>query len=181
MAIEIRQGGTWKEPDDIQIKPAGSWVQADSVHIRVGGVWKEVWVAGAFDISNIDGNYQARDSDGQTVTGSLLVGSTGNVDWTGDFEGTNENDDWWLPNGTVLGTWHVKLAWDNDGSDNQRSGGTADNTWVAVGSFNMSFSKASAGGPDFTSGNYTLSFSDDGGSTTHDSVGITIILNESSP
>jgi len=136
-------------------------------------------IAGAFDISGIDGTYQSTDEDGQTVSGTLATDADGNVTWTGDFLGTNENDDWWLPNGSVQGTWHVKLTY-NSGT-NQRSGGTADDTWTAIGSFSMSFSKGSNGGPDSSVGNYTLAFSDDGGSTTHDSVAIAITLFEQSP
>ena len=134
---------------------------------------------GSFDISNIDGTYQGNDEDGFSTTGTLVVGSAGNVDWTGDTLGTSEGDDWWVPNNTVQGTWHVKLV--HDSGTNQRSGGTALNTWTAVGSFSMSFLKGSNGGPDDTVGNYTLSFSDDGGSSTHDSVAIAITLFEQSP
>ena len=134
--------------------------------------------AGAFDISGIDGTYQSNDSNGQTVSGTLATDADGNVTWTGDLLGTNENDDWWLPNGSVQGTWHVKLTYSS--GTNQRSSGTADDTWTAVGSFSMSFSKATGGGPDpdSTVGNYTLAFSDDAGSTTHDSVAIAITLSE---
>jgi len=136
-------------------------------------------VAGAFTIASVDGGYASTDADGFTVTGSLATSATGVITWTGDTLGSNENDTWWLPVGTVVGSWHVKLTY-NSGT-NQRSGGTADDTWTAVGSFSMNFSKATAGGPDVTTGNYTLAFSDDGGSTTHDSVAVTITLTEQAP
>jgi hypothetical protein len=181
MTTSIKVSGAWKEIDNAEIKVGGAWKSVDVISIKVGGVWKDVYSAGAFDISSIDGGYSATDEDGFAVTGSLAVSAAGAVTWTGDTLGSNETDQWWDPLSTVQGTWHVKLAWDNDGSDNQRSGGTADDTWTAVGSFSMNFSKASAGGPDTTTGNYTLSFSDDGGSTTHASVGITIQLTEQSP
>jgi hypothetical protein len=176
----INIGGTWKTIDDCDVNIGGSWKQVNTISANIGGTWKTVWTSGAFDISSIDGAYSSTEEDGFTTTGSLTVGSAGNVDYTGDTLGTTENDDWWLPNGTVQGTWHVKLT--HDSGTNQRSSGTALNTWTAVGSFTMNFSKAHNGSPDpdSTIGNYTLSFSDDGGSTTHDSVAITITLQEQS-
>ena len=134
---------------------------------------------GQFDISSIDGTYQSVDEDGFTVTGSLNVQSGGGCVWTGDIFGSNETDDWWLPNGTVSGTWHVRLTFDS-GTD-VHSGGAALNTWLAVGQ-TWNFSKAHNGGPDpeTLTGNYTLSWSDDAGSTTHDSVAIAISMQEQS-
>lgn len=135
-------------------------------------------VAGAFDITTIS-NHTSVDADGQTVSGTLAVAADGSADWTGDTFGTSENESWWLPEGTVVGTWHVKVTYDS--GTNQRSSGTALNTWTAVGSFSMGFSKASAGGPDSTTGNYTIHFSDDGGSTTYDSKAFSITLQEQAP
>ncbi len=137
-------------------------------------------IKGAFDISSIDGTVQANDEDGQTVTGNIQVTIVGAVDWTGDIFGTTESDDWWLPNGTVSGTWHVRLSYSS--GDPIYSSGSGLGTWLELSSNRTwNFSKASVGGPDTDSGDYTLAFSDDAGSTTHDSVTITINLNEQAP
>ena len=135
---------------------------------------------GEFDITTTGvGNFTSVDADGQTVSGTLAVDADGDIHYTGDTFGTNADDRWWTAGFNPTGTWHVKVAYDS--GTNQRSSGTALNTWTAVGSFSMGFSKASAGGPDSTTGNYTISFSKDGGSTTFDSTSFSITLNEQAP
>ena len=134
---------------------------------------------GVFDISSVGSGYTSVDEDGQTVSGTLAVASDGGVNYTGDLLGTNASDRFWTTGYNPVGTWHVKLTFIS--GTNSRSGGTANDTWTAVGSFSMSFSKASAGGPDQATGTWTLAFSDDGGSTTHDSKSITITMQEQAP
>ena len=125
------------------------------------------------------------DADGQTVTGALDVLTDGSVDYTGDLFGTNETGSWWDPHpGTVSGTWHCRLSFVS--GTNQYTTGSGLGTWLQcdpTGGSNRgwNFSKASAGGPDSTVGNYTLAFSDDAGSTTFDSVNIAITLQEQAP
>lgn len=137
-------------------------------------------VAGAFDISSIDGGYLALDEDGFSQTGNLSVKTTGAVDWTGDTLGSSEGDDWWLPNNTIAGTWHVQLTFDS--GTNVYSSGESLSTWLEINTDRQwNFSRASAGGPSSSVGNYTLAFSNDGGSTTYDSVAIAITMEEQSP
>lgn len=136
---------------------------------------------GAFDISSIDGVYRCEDDNGQTQSGDLLVNDSGTVFWDGDpVGGIDENDRWWTTGFTPTGTWHVKL--DYVSGTNTYSSGAATGSWIAISTApNWFFSVSSSGGPNLTEGDWNLKFSDDGGSTTYDSVNINIEHFERSP
>ena len=146
-----------------------------------GTVAKAGESVGVFDISSIDGVYRCEDDDGFTQSGDLLVNDSGTVFWDGDsVGGIDESDRWWTTGETPTGTWHVRLTFDS--GTNTYSSGAATGSWIAVSTApNWFFSVSSSGGPNLTEGNWTLAWSDDAGSTTHDSVAINIEHFERSP
>jgi len=120
-------------------------------------------------------------TNGLNTTGTLAIATDGGVDYTGDTGGTNEAHSWWNPDpGVPVPTWHVKLVYDS--GTNQYSSGSGLSSWVAVsGGPSWTFVKTTSGtGGGSTVGNYTLSFSRDAGSTTHDSVAFSVTLQEDS-
>ena len=120
-------------------------------------------------------------TNGLNTTGTLAIATDGGVDYTGDTGGTNEAHSWWNPDpGVPVPTWHVKLVYDS--GTNQYSSGSGLSSWVAVsGAPSWTFVKTTSGtGGGSTVGNYTLSFSRDAGSTTHDSVAFSVTLQEDS-
>jgi len=138
--------------------------------------------AGAFllDLPGADDAFYAEDVNGQTVTGTLDVKADGSIDWTGDTSGVDElGGTWW--DGTPVGTWHVRLTYTS--GTNQYISGDGLNTWDELNiDRTWVFQKTTSGGPDQTDGVYLLEFSDDAGSSVHDSVSINdISLFEESP
>lgn len=121
-------------------------------------------------------------TNGNTTTGTLTVNTDGSIAWTGDAGGTNETGHtWWYPVGLPKGTWHVKLSYSS--GTNQYASGSGLGSWLALSAQRTwTFSKATSGsGGGSTSGVYLLEFSNDGGSTTYDSVSINdITLTEES-
>ena len=139
---------------------------------------------GAFNLTK-DTSNTSNDEDGQTVTGTLGVYTNGNCDYTGDIFGTGESARWWDTGLSPVGTWHCKLTFTGTDTNHYSSGSTL-GAWHQCGGSGAAnilwnFSKASAGGPDSATGTFTLEFSNDGGSTTFDSVVIAITLNEQAP
>jgi len=126
-----------------------------------------------FSLNLGDNDFLSTDADGQTVTGSLAILSTGEITWTGDIFGSNENGHtWFAPIGSTDGTgWSVRLSF-TSGTNSYSSGAALDTWHLLTTSRTFNFSKATAGGPDSADGIWLLEFSDDGGSTVFDSVSI---------
>ena len=113
--------------------------------------------------------------NGNDVDGQLDVYGDGRIEWTGDVGGTDESDYWWFPTGFPIGTWHVKLAFVSGDNNFYSLGSDAINTWhdVTASDRTFKFKKTTSGsGGGSTNGVFTLEFSDDGGSTTYDTLDI---------
>ena len=115
--------------------------------------------------------------NGQTVDGQFDIYADGRIEWTGDAGGTNESDWWWFPTGTgnPSGTWHVRLQYVSGTNQSKSLGSDAINTWhdLSAATRTFKFEKTTSGsGGGSTDGVYTLEFSNDGGSTTYDTLDV---------
>lgn len=118
-------------------------------------------------------NGPGNESDGFTVTSTLYVDRDGGIrrrrenygSFTTFNAGTYSNGD--ESDASFGDSYHVKVTHLN-GTNNYSSGDT-ENAWLALTSDRSWNFNESRSGPDSGTTNWTVSFSDDGGSTTLDS------------
>lgn len=125
-------------------------------------------------------------SNGSQVDGDYWVRSNGGLDWIGDNGGTNAEDSWWTPEDAVDGEWWVRINY-SSGTNQIDPASTSDlATWYKIAgsggaSRKFDFRKTTSGsGGGSTVGTYSVLFSQDGGSTTHHTLTLTITLTEPS-
>ncbi len=125
------------------------------------------------------GSYTSSENDGETVNSEIQFDVDGGIRRRTETENLTlfytDYDPGWSslePDETDSASWHVKITFDS-GTD-LRSGGMANDTWTQLSTAPVMLFASTAGGEDTRAGVYTVSLSDDGGSTTHDSKQITI-------
>ena len=127
-----------------------------------------------------DTTITASDLQGNNVTAVFNVYASDGVIFVNCDNSTDVDGTWWI-NGTPSGTWHMKMAYDS--GDTQDYSGETMGSWVALTGDPQyyQFQKTpGGGGEDETNANYTFSLSDDGGSTTYDSISFSLRLLENS-
>lgn len=140
--------------------------------------------SGGYFSQDVNTTLTAIVADGQNCTGTLVFLANGTWTWDGDTLGTDDSGVWWKNASTMVppgARWSVRIV--QDSGDDQSVGGLNLNQWYALSSNRTwTFNKTTAGGPDSTNGVYTVSFSNDGGSSVYDSVEIDdITLTEQAP
>lgn len=120
--------------------------------------------------------------NGNGITGNYQVLSTGAFNWDGDNGGTDFDDEWWSPLGSVGGTWHARLEYVSGETFFLQGAYDPINTWIAVSTeIRWNFYKSGYGsGGGSSQGVYNIKFSDDGGATTHHTCTCTITMSEDS-
>lgn len=178
----IKVASAWKPIDKCYIKASAAWRTVDNIYVKTGGVWELVWVNGVFAAPSAEAVRSEVLSNGAGIDATLSVLDTGVVDWDADLGGTDEQFDWWTPNGTVDGTWHVRLEYVS-GFLNWYSSGDGLNTWLPIDGTAPTWNffengYGSSGGSEVST--YSLKFSDDGGTSTHHTTTLTMTMAEPS-
>jgi hypothetical protein len=136
------------------------------------------------NVDGIAGTISSTEDDGNTVNAELVVAADGGWSkWTETdvltlFE-TGLTP--WGGSG-VSGTWHMLIT-HTSGDDTLDGTGAALDSWIDITTAGPTTWKwlNAGGGPDTKTGTYTVSISDDAGSSTHDSQVFTVTLEVLSP
>lgn len=161
MPGHVNISSVWKELTGVFVNVAGVWKEVTSGQVNVSGVWKE-WhnpVSAATVLFTPGVIHDVRFST--TASATFTVQRNGDLLVTGNISDVPGANDWIDPRSATVGdAWHVRLI-KNSGSD--PTSGPALATWHALTSDRQwSMVQSIIGG---IAGNFTIQFSNDGGSS----------------
>lgn len=96
--IKFKQGGSWRDVDNVLFKHGGSWRQVSEVFFKQGGTWRQVWKYLSVTMPNITESNSAAGS----CYSAFRISSDGDY-YTGGGSGTGyaaaTNDGTWFDAG----------------------------------------------------------------------------------